>query len=381
MINICAYLSKELVKAITTDDEAAVKTYITDPTSSISQSFVSRACAVSYAAYTGKTRALSAAVAAEETAQSAGVPGADAMCVLNTIVPEIHRSTRMRPKFSSDDVLMPSGSSPLMLAARTGRARTVLALLNHPAGDTIDMLWLEDVHGRIALEHGIASGRVDVVRTILNHPGAHAERMLQHTDIDGVSVLSRAASAGFAPVIDALLTHNAALDIMGDMLGVEQLVMAASNGHLNAMATLMKHKDDDAFLLRDRSVGGGSSGSSGSSGSGSSSSGSSSGIDMDVGGEDDESCPLKAAARFSRLNFEFKPLLFLLERLHAVTKLEVDEAGAEVSGDWDGAYHARQARVRRMILLAQEWTVSDRICGECDEYDACIRLMAEIGSM
>ena len=127
--------------------------------------------------------------------------------------------------------------TPLILAARNGKADTVTALLDHGA----DINNKGD--GTTALIEASKLGHIEVVNVLLNRD---ADMSIDTFD-EGITALDAAVMNGFLEVLEALIASGADVNQTSQQLsGMERspLMAAAGGGHIEVVKSLLKRGAD-----------------------------------------------------------------------------------------------------------------------------------------
>jgi ankyrin repeat protein len=122
-----------------------------------------------------------------------------------------------------------SGETPLMLAARSGRAAAVTALLDGEAAVDAKEAW----NGQSALMWAAAEGNVSVVRALIDHGGDIHEQ-----SNSGTTPLLFAARKGSLGAVEALIQAGAEVNAERPD-GATALLVAIINGHENLVDFLL----------------------------------------------------------------------------------------------------------------------------------------------
>ena len=119
---------------------------------------------------------------------------------------------------------MPSGETPLMTAARTGKAPAVAALI---AGGA-DVNAKESAKGQTALLWALAGPHVEAARILIEH-GAD----IHEASSSGFSPLMMATLYNSLEAVEMLLDHGAKLDQQAAD-GTTPLIVAVVRGHIDS---------------------------------------------------------------------------------------------------------------------------------------------------
>ncbi|MBK4738332.1 ankyrin repeat domain-containing protein [Noviherbaspirillum pedocola] len=135
----------------------------------------------------------------------------------------------------------PSGSNRLMLAAASGNARMVEALLDVDNGALAGQF---DAAGNSALLFAAGAGRLEAMKILLKFD--RGRLALQKNTVNGRNALLLAVEGGHLDCVKFLLAWQGGL-LLGSWqsnFGVDSpLALAASNGHVDVVRTLMDHND------------------------------------------------------------------------------------------------------------------------------------------
>lgn len=132
------------------------------------------------------------------------------------------------------------GISPLRWACITGDLASAKVLISHGANvNQADSLKIT------ILMQTAASGAIDCVQLLLDHGAdVHARGMGNGTALDWAATFLHNANA--VPVVELLLSRGAELDAH-DKFGNTALTLAAANGNLDAVKTLLAHEPKESI--------------------------------------------------------------------------------------------------------------------------------------
>ena len=129
------------------------------------------------------------------------------------------------------DKLLPDGQSPLIKAARYGRAEVINLLIDR--GVDIER---GDSMGRNALAYAAQSKDIDAVRALLD-----AGADIENEDATGNTPICWAAGFGTAEIVQEFIDAGAKLDVGQGIIGFTPLIWAAGYGEAPSVEVLLSH--------------------------------------------------------------------------------------------------------------------------------------------